>query len=138
MTSPANLPARELDALVAREVMGWCEWDGESDLTCQCGKPHFYSGRDWIAVYDPNDESGDVTRHVRFSQDGDSMLTVLDALRERGWRATLYAEPVDREGWVVSVSTGTVGSRDRRYLEAEAATLPRAVCEAALAAVGGK
>lgn len=121
MTSPAEFPARELDARVAREVCGIPDWLIHTDrspqmLTCP--------------------DTGRITGPVRavdfYSTDLRAMGTVLDALRERGWEFNIESS---ESGWTVSAFPESI---KQRMVSADDPSLPRAVALAALAAVGGK
>lgn len=121
MTDYSKIPARELDALVAREVMGW-----ECDAG-YAGEPIWWRGSsEFVRVAD-----------FRPSTDGRAMLTVLDALRERGFIVSLFldgsAADQSERNWTVEVYR-----MEECWTESTSHELPRAVCEAALSAVGGK
>lgn len=97
---------RELDALVAVEVMGWTRlsirnplWHSPSDLVWRAELP-------------------------AFSTTGDGMLAVLEQMRALGWEFAVYCDPGEA-GWSVTIG-GALLSRD---------TLPHAACLAALEAV---
>lgn len=126
MTDYSALPAREIDALVAREVMGWTEVpDGYGGTSLADRLGHL------TGFFTPSSLGARCNR-FRPSTNGDHMLAVLDALRGRGWTPAMRW---DDGAWIAIFWPGedheTAGS-------ASAATLPRAVAEAALAAVGGK
>lgn len=123
MTDYSKIPARELDALVAREVMGWREAPdgfGGTLMVDAHGNP--------TGFFTPS-SFGSRGNDFRPSTDGSAMLTVLDALREMEW--TVYCHTLGGFWWCMLTNEGD-------YYEAYANALPRAVSEAALAAVGGK
>lgn len=98
---------RELDALVAMEVMGWTQ----------------VNPRWWVRL-----DGASVPHPPTYSTTGDGMLAVLERMRELGWRSlvTTYGERIEAmfypgEGWPIYA--------------ASADTLPHAVCLAALEAV---
>lgn len=130
MTSPADLPSRELDAAVAREVMGWTGIPAKAfDRTLGgAARASWTESHDapWTGI-DP--VSGKALKIPHYSTDLRAMGTVLDALRERGWMYRLKFTGRDHQASIW---------RGADVVTEEADTLPRAVCEAALAAVGGK
>lgn len=71
-----------------------------------------------------------------YSTDWAAMGSLLGELRERGWQAKLIS--VGRMSWVACLSKGKLGAANRRYFESGDMPLPRAVAEAALAALGGE
>lgn len=110
MTSPSALPSRELDALVEEHVMGTALTKGQR-------------ARGVRIVARP------------YSTDMRAMGAVLDALRERGWLVIMATTHI---GWNCMVTNGMCGYDEVTLGDVDANTLPRAVCLAALAAVGGK
>lgn len=114
MTDYGALPARELDALVARDVMGWTYVPGD----------HIWRNADCETVALLGEWSP--------STDGRAMLAVLDALRGRGLEFNIESS---ESGWMVCAFPASI---KQAVSPKVAATLPRAVAEAALAAVGGK
>lgn len=106
---------RELDAVVAREVMGYTT---ESELYHQAR--WFPPGADMWEFAPP-----------RYSTDGNAMLDVLERLSDE-WIIGIVLIGDGR--WLVWIEHGI---RDTPRLEASADTLPRAVALAALRAVRG-
>ena len=99
---------RELDALVAEKVMGWTS-DAVDD-----------SGNCVVWLVDDGSWSYDLSEWCP-SEDWSCMKEVVEQMREKGWAVRMQIE--ERGAWAFWM---------RHYAD----TLPRAVCEAALKAVG--
>lgn len=113
---PRTMPAgRELDALVAERVMGWKRGDQRKGEA-----PWKLPERDGVLL-----QSFIVPR---YSASGDAMLEVIEALHRRGLYASLWRN--ERGHWA------SVEHFDQVFVEAGGASLPEALCRAALLAVG--
>lgn len=116
---------RELDAIIAVEVMGWTMVAIDDEETWWLrGNPN----RPTETAYSPRD----------YSTSG-ACLEVLERMREQGWEAR--AQSFEREGWACEFTTAPnfydldAGRLDgERYVHCEALTLPHAICLAALEA----
>lgn len=114
MTGKTQIEAgRELDALVAVEVMGWSSWRID-EMEEHWGRRG--PGSSYESGYEP----------PRYSTTGDGMLAVLERMRELGWAVEIQAE--DKHWWVDFY-------RPIEEKIGHATTLPHAVCLAALEAV---
>lgn len=112
---------RELDALVAEKVMGWTLVKGDRER----GSP--------IA-----NELGGLAGMMcgtipRYSTTGDGMLAVIEAMHKRGWSCS--AEGPDLFGGCWAEFSQMEGKM-MRGPDGDADSLPRAVCLAALQALG--
>ena len=130
----AVITDRELDAKVAEEVMGWTEIDAARAFSGW----EFTDNEDWR--YDGSTGVGVPPGKKyaypidRYSSTGDGMLAVVEALRGRGWQVSTLIGP-DGMNLVRVMRT-----EEEQFYESqplvEGDTLPRAVCLAALKAVG--
>ena len=118
---------RELDALVAERVMGCKPRHAYGRLDCSC-KGGLHSER-----FEPEDL-------LRYSTTGDGMLAVIEAIVAKGWYGKLSVlHPSQRiDGTRYRMTWTPLGNDENYYMDpyGEAESLPRAVCLAALKAVG--
>jgi hypothetical protein len=114
---------RELDVLIATEVMGW--------VFCNCDVyggvgEHRHDVDDWSAL-EPT---------PRFSTTYEGMGLVLERMRELGWgwklESWLYFHGA---GWGAEVEDFTEKEKSRGRFQVYSLSLPHAVCLAALKAV---
>lgn len=127
------------------------EWDGETFgpirmLGCfNDGAPgNDAYGLAWWNARAEHPWHGAIERHVAkwseiaepYSTDGSAMLALLGALRERGWGWRIDNEP-NRDYVAVQVRAYEPSGYPNLF-DGKAPTLPRAVAEAALAALGGE
>lgn len=123
---------RELDAAVAQEVMGFIL--RRHPLGTRCGhrstaKTGWGDATTWACLHDPDDKPLDGL-DPRYSTDGNAMLEVCDKLKDE-WVIGICLLGDGR--WLVWIEHGIHDTQ--RLIERNADTLPRAVAEAALAAV---
>ena len=124
-----QLTDRELDAWLAEHLLGWTDCDPA------------YVSTGWEFTDPPDDRvtvgrgRGPGCRHFSllptFST-GDGMVLVLEAMRARGWWVLCAVSRLDGR-WYVQVDSSV--SSDMTIGEGHATTLPRAVAEAAMAAL---
>ncbi|MDE2102550.1 MAG: hypothetical protein KGL39_35210 [Patescibacteria group bacterium] len=142
-----TLTDRELDAWLAERLFGLPlhEWRKTGSIS---GFQNFYE----CTVDPPHGmkcRASNFDLGTRYSSTGDGMLLVLEAMRERGWWGTTNTPDSGMRDSGMSVSasfwrlhlhdsTGPHGEPSRianDLISREAATLPRAVAEAAYAAL---
>lgn len=150
MTAYSALPACEIDALVAREVLEWKPWLEQRGKYTYVVWQKPGDREPWFKFRYPERErdryiecdSIDWHKHIvtrvgdtfRPSTNGRAMLAVLDVLQS-GLRHDWEISLIRTTNGVWSCTIIPEALTDQ--VTAESPSLPRAVCEAALAAVGG-
>ena len=132
-TTEAEL--RELDERVAREVMGWLRWDNSDDWNGPEGVTFFAVDTNWMTVY--KDGAENPTDYFSPSTDIAAAMSVLDCFSDGPWSITRSDHPSAKDApynVYIARHRGGHSSRLDNY-EAEAETLPLAICKASLAAL---
>lgn len=114
----SSLTDDELNAAIATEVMGWAPHRWRPETHWSSGYQRSPCGADY---WDPATDYGDA-------------FEVVERMRENGVWVTFSASPPDGQ-WVVNLEGASMlGKAPIARIFAD--TLPRAICEAALKAVG--
>jgi hypothetical protein len=121
LTDTTNL--REVDLAIAEQVFGFNRLTARVDPMNRDGEPQYHMGYPLGHDFAP-----------AYSTDPAAMMLVIERMRELGWESvTAYGLFTDGEWrWTVSFHAAK-----EEYFKV-ATTLPRAVCQAALGALGGK
>lgn len=118
---------RATNARIAKEVMGWPEWDTKADWKGPEGVTFFAAWGDCsLAVYDDGCE--DVTRHFDPATKIADAFLVVEAMRVKGWR--FRCEQQSSGGWWVCFWDYTWTPSE--HTAAAGDSLARAICKAAL------
>jgi hypothetical protein len=130
----------EINAAVAASVMGWTQWaDLSEDCPNEPGVTYFadWGGERGVAVYDPNDSSGDVAYYFNPAEDIADAWQVVARLKQKDFWPTLnylcgVMEDTAKPGWFVRFRCVKAGTRGDHW--AVDATDTVAICLAALKA----
>jgi len=142
MTPVSELSDREIDALVAEKIMsfGWFHCVAGTGVQrnqfCSPQQLETWTGVGWkmtpIPTPPPTEEFNDATGCPLYSTDISAAMEVVEKMREKGFAVTIMdTQNNSSEGeWNVcfDLTTG---------YEANNPSLRRAICEAALRAIGG-
>ncbi len=136
---------RELDALVAEKVMGWKLVRHKGGESCQSGRcgSHGSAEDGWECFHRPSGETGWASDSP-FSADIAAAFLVVEAMRAKGFVCAYFAMIGNGEmavqvgadpnvfGWSAQFTRGAMAAE---YV-VQADSLPRAICLAALRALG--
>ena len=133
MTTIADMTDAELDVAVAREVMGWTE---PLHVTADCEKRRGGRTRYWLIGTPPICTICNGRNLPRFSTDIAAAFEVVEAMRGRGywWEMRCPCQRGD-DRHIARFEMDADVAGPYTFAAARHASLPRAICKAALEAV---
>lgn len=128
---------RKLNIEIALKIMGWLQWDGEDDWSGPPDATFFFAGDNgsMLGVYEDGEENP--TLYFDPVKDIESAMTVIEKMRERGYRVAIQGELPNDGGWRVRLHCWRASAPPcaRRSFEDSNLSLSIAICRAALSAI---